>query len=175
MDGGVFDSTIVREKEFYFIIGEGHVIPAWDIAIQTMQIGEKIELITPPVFAFGELGCPPRIPPGATLKYEITLLRFSLPIEKQSLTTVESVTDSIEIAKTLRCEGNAFVSSKSFRKATKAYNRALDIFKNLKNISDKDDVLINESKIPLYSNLAFCYLKLSDYKRAIESCFKVIL
>eukprot|EP00012_Vannella_robusta_P003796 CAMPEP_0206189552 /NCGR_PEP_ID=MMETSP0166-20121206/4234_1 /ASSEMBLY_ACC=CAM_ASM_000260 /TAXON_ID=95228 /ORGANISM="Vannella robusta, Strain DIVA3 518/3/11/1/6" /LENGTH=436 /DNA_ID=CAMNT_0053605485 /DNA_START=119 /DNA_END=1426 /DNA_ORIENTATION=- len=171
-DGGVFDSTRLREQEFMFIVGEGQVIPGWDLAIATMKSGELIELITPPEYAFGPLGCPPRIPGGATLKYEIELIRFSLPLSSAAKSNeLELPLDkSIECCKSSRFEGNALVSSNSFRKATKCYNRALNYFQRHRNLSESEEALVNECKLPIYSNLAFCYLKLKDYKRAKKSC-----
>jgi FKBP-type peptidyl-prolyl cis-trans isomerase len=43
MDGTVFDSSYEKEA-FTVPIGEGNVIKAWDIAIMSMKLGEKVEL-----------------------------------------------------------------------------------------------------------------------------------
>lgn len=50
----------------------GQVIKAWDIGVATMKIGELCQLISKPEYAYGSAGSPPKIPPNATLVFEVT-------------------------------------------------------------------------------------------------------
>ena len=49
-----------------FLLGE--VLPGWDVAVATMKKGELARLLIKSAYAYGEFGCPPRIPPKATGK-----------------------------------------------------------------------------------------------------------
>ncbi|MCP9264657.1 Peptidyl-prolyl cis-trans isomerase FKBP4 [Dirofilaria immitis] len=52
------------------------VIKGWDLGVATMKKGEKCDLICRADYAYGENGSPPKIPGGATLKFEIELLSW---------------------------------------------------------------------------------------------------
>ncbi|XP_023215754.1 peptidyl-prolyl cis-trans isomerase FKBP4-like [Centruroides sculpturatus] len=72
LDGTVFDSSKERGL-FEFTLGKGSVIKAWDIGIATMKKGEIALLTCKPEYAYGKAGSPPKIPPDATLIFEIEL------------------------------------------------------------------------------------------------------
>lgn len=50
----------------------GEVIKAWDIAVATMKIGEICRITCKPEYAYGSAGSPPKIPPNATLIFEVS-------------------------------------------------------------------------------------------------------
>ncbi|KAL1262459.1 hypothetical protein QQF64_003147 [Cirrhinus molitorella] len=54
----------------------GQVIKAWDIGVATMKIGEICQLICKPEYAYGAAGSPPKIPPNATLVFQVELFEF---------------------------------------------------------------------------------------------------
>ena len=72
----VFDTSASREGPFNFRIGNGVVIPGWDIGVADMKAGEKRTLIVPYWLAYGEKGIRGKIPPHATLVFDIELLKF---------------------------------------------------------------------------------------------------
>jgi peptidylprolyl isomerase len=73
--GKVFDSR-TSGPGFRFRLGKGEVIPGWDEGIPGMKVGGKRKLTIPPRLAYGEQGSGNRIPPNATLIFEIDLLQI---------------------------------------------------------------------------------------------------
>ena len=76
-NGSKFDSSRDRPGNFNFKIGKGQVIKGWDKGVATMHKGEKAELFCRADYAYGEGGSPPKIPGGATLKFEVELLSWA--------------------------------------------------------------------------------------------------
>jgi len=75
--GKKFDSSVDRGKPFSFKLGGGNVIKGWDEGVQGMKVGGKRELIIPAALGYGDQGAGGVIPPGATLDFEVDLLKVS--------------------------------------------------------------------------------------------------
>jgi FKBP-type peptidyl-prolyl cis-trans isomerase FkpA len=69
----MFD-TSVGKKPFDFQIGKGAVIKGWDQGVAGMKVGGKRKLTIPSRLGYGDTGSPPKIPPKATLVFEVELL-----------------------------------------------------------------------------------------------------
>ncbi len=76
-DGTKFDSSLDRNEPFSFPLGQGKVIPGWDEGIATMKPGGRRKLVIPPGLGYGASGTPDgKIPPNATLNFDVELLRM---------------------------------------------------------------------------------------------------
>jgi FKBP-type peptidyl-prolyl cis-trans isomerase len=75
-DGKRFDSSLDRGQPIVFSLGAGRVIPGWELGIQGMRVGGKRKLTIPPDLAYGDRGAGDVIPAGATLVFEVELLKI---------------------------------------------------------------------------------------------------
>lgn len=75
-DGTEFDSSLKRKEPFIFTLGRGQVIKGWDQGLLNMCEGEKRKLVIPSDLGYGDRGAPPKIGPGATLIFEVELLKI---------------------------------------------------------------------------------------------------
>ena len=74
-DGTKFDSSVDRNQPFEFTIGSG-VIKGWSLGVATMKVGEKSRFVIDSKYGYGERGAGRDIPGGATLIFEIELLKI---------------------------------------------------------------------------------------------------
>ncbi|GAB4555239.1 MAG: hypothetical protein Tsb0013_17970 [Phycisphaerales bacterium] len=78
-DGTVVIDTYARGRVHKFIIGDGTVIPGMDKGVVGMRSGGKRRLVMPPQAHYGKHGYGGKIPPGATLTFEVEMLRVVEP------------------------------------------------------------------------------------------------
>ncbi len=74
-DGTVFDSSVQRAEPAELALHG--IIPCWTEALQLMKEHGKAKFVCPAALAYGDLGAPPRIKPGAPLVFEVELLEVS--------------------------------------------------------------------------------------------------
>ena len=74
--GKRFASSLAAGKPFSFPLGTGSVIKGWDQGVVGMRVGERRRLIIPADMAYGDAGAGGVIPPGATLVFDIDLVKI---------------------------------------------------------------------------------------------------
>lgn len=75
MSGTVFDSNEGKEP-LKFVLGRGQVILGWDEGIALLRKGEKATLYIPSHLAYGANPPTSKIPPNATLIFDVELVDF---------------------------------------------------------------------------------------------------
>ena len=104
---------------YTFTLGEGTVLPAWDIGVQTMRIGEKCELVAAADLAYGEGGAAHLgVPPNYPIRFEIELLSW-----RQSWKPRKGLSAAarMEEAATLKERGTNFFKAGKWQSALETY------------------------------------------------------
>eukprot|EP00727_Mastigamoeba_balamuthi_P010016 m51a1_g5637 hypothetical protein (307) ;mRNA; f:835495-836486 len=153
-----------RTARHSFLVGAGEVLPAWDAALRGARAGERLLVWSAPEFAFGALGCPPRVPGGASLLWEVDVLG----VERAPPRTGQVVTPQqrLEEARRARGSGNSFFKQNALRKAIAAYKRGLGYLTTC----DSPGELAGEFKAEralLQLNKAACHIKRKEWSAAI--------
>jgi FK506-binding protein 1 len=79
-NGKLFDSSRNRGEPFRFRIGDGMVIPGWEISLTQMSLGEKSNVKIPSKLAYDTQEIPGVIPANSELMFEIELLNIYRPL-----------------------------------------------------------------------------------------------
>jgi FKBP-type peptidyl-prolyl cis-trans isomerase FklB len=77
VDGQEFDSSLKSGQPAQFPVNG--VIQGWQVALQSMKVGDKWEVVIPPDLAYGDRGAGEKIGPDATLVFEVELLSVETP------------------------------------------------------------------------------------------------
>ncbi len=76
-----FDELSLHDTPFQFVLGNGEAIAGWDQGLVGMKVGGKRKLTVPPELGYGADGAGDgRIPPNATLVFEVELLDALGPV-----------------------------------------------------------------------------------------------
>ncbi|XP_010188401.1 PREDICTED: inactive peptidyl-prolyl cis-trans isomerase FKBP6, partial [Mesitornis unicolor] len=175
-DGGVC------KEELY--PGSGQVVPpnasveditlgGLEIGLLTMKKGEVARFVFTPPYAYGQQGCPPLIPPNATVMFEVEVLDFldsaesdsffELTAEQQETFPLQKV---LKVAETEREFGNYLYRKQHFESAIDRYKRAFSVLGRSPS-SETEQRQINASKLLLLLNLSLTYLKLKRPAQAL--------
>jgi FK506-binding protein 6 len=124
-----YDSSRLRNQPEQLKLGQGGLL-GFEIAVSSMKRSEISRFLIKPDYAFGRIGCPPRIPPNATLLFEIELISFidskaaddfdSFSEEDRRQTSVEQL---IEVCHSEREIGNDFFQRQQYGRAMTKYSR----------------------------------------------------
>jgi FKBP-type peptidyl-prolyl cis-trans isomerase FkpA len=75
-DGSLIEDTHLRGNPIVLPMGES-VPRCWSTAFTRLKVGGKAHVVCPPAVAFGDLGRPPVVAPGATVAYDVELVELA--------------------------------------------------------------------------------------------------
>lgn len=168
-----FDTNCFQRYPKLLKIGEDITLLGMQIGLLTMQKGELSRFIYSSEYAFGNMGCPPLIPPCATVLFEIELLDFldtaesdlffNLTLEQQATFPLDKV---LKIANTEKEFGNYLFKQNRFDYAKDRYKKASSLLSH-RYILHKDCQPLNAVHLCVTLNLSLSYLKLERPARAL--------
>uniref|UniRef100_UPI003590103A inactive peptidyl-prolyl cis-trans isomerase FKBP6-like n=1 Tax=Myxine glutinosa TaxID=7769 RepID=UPI003590103A len=161
-----FDSSRLRNERVRLRLGKGEILPGLEIALCSMRVDELSQFLVLPAYAYGALGCSPRIPSNATLLMEVELLAFfdySLVDEFYSMTAEERRHVPLEkillVAAKEREAGNVLFRANRFSPASRKYLKALHLLQDAHLVSEEAEAKLEGSLIKVHLNLALCGLR----------------
>ncbi|XP_039305328.1 inactive peptidyl-prolyl cis-trans isomerase FKBP6 isoform X2 [Solenopsis invicta] len=173
-----FDSTYSCGKPRSLRLGQNIVIPGLEIGIRSMQKHEIAIFVIHPDFAFGALGCLPRIPPNEEVAFVVHLLDFIddgcaatyqslLPEEKQLFNCVaKPVTHMLVTAK-------SYFTKYNYKQAIREYKKIIDCLENVKLKDEAEEIEMNKLLTRAYVNLGICFNKQNMPTRACMALRRV--
>ncbi|GAB6028703.1 Inactive peptidyl-prolyl cis-trans isomerase fkbp6 [Chamberlinius hualienensis] len=170
-----FDSTRLRKKPQSVCLGNGDVITGLDIAVQSMTQNEVAHFLIKPEYAYGKMGCPPRIPGNAAVYYKVHLLDY---IDYVAATKFNKLTDEekekagfkmcLEAVDSELSYGNKLCKKHGdHRKAAHHYKKAVQMLEHCTLKNEEEDALWKNRMIRLNRNISLCCLKLEAYPKVI--------
>ena len=173
-----YDSSILRGKPEKYKIGEGQLIMGLERGILTMKKKEKAQILIDCNYAFGRLGCPPRIPAEAQILADVELLDFVEEGKAESMLSVPPGERSNhfsfdEIMKAADVEhkcGNNAVRNLEWKIAIRHYERGTTLLQET-SLANRDQENRNRKLLlKLLLNAAHCYIKLQWPRKACTAC-----
>lgn len=176
-----FDSSYLRGKKDRFKMDEGGLIMGLEIGIKSMLKLEKAEFLISSDYAFGAIGCPPRIPKNATVFAEVELFDFVeegyaeaiLAMNGEDRRNKYTFDEIIRATKKEHLTGNKFVEKQEYRMAAKKYDTAIKLLENISTKNDEEHDIRCKLLLKANLNIGYCYLKLGKPAKACVYLQKV--
>ncbi|RWS10443.1 Peptidyl-prolyl cis-trans isomerase FKBP6-like protein [Dinothrombium tinctorium] len=176
-----FDSTIIRQRPFLHRLNFDLIVRGLFIALQTMRLNERAEILVSANYAFGKIGCPPRIPENASVLYIVEILKI---FEEGSLVHYDLMTPEernklpfsqiMKICDEERISGNSYFKEKKYKEAAFRYRKAIQVLEHSLYSKKEEIIKANEILVKLCCNLANVCNKLAKHKKAAFWCDKVL-
>ncbi|XP_066454712.1 inactive peptidyl-prolyl cis-trans isomerase FKBP6 isoform X2 [Eleutherodactylus coqui] len=168
-----FETNWFRRYPRLMKLGEDITLLGMEVSVLTMQRGELSRFLYSPDYAYGTMGCPPLIPPAATVLFEIEVLDYldtaesdafcELSLHQQSTFLLEKV---LKIAATERQFGNYLFRRDRFYDAKGRYKRAC---LELREYEKARTFLLRAQKFEPFN------LEINSELKRLSSCYKAYM
>ncbi|XP_053743840.1 inactive peptidyl-prolyl cis-trans isomerase FKBP6 isoform X3 [Synchiropus splendidus] len=150
-----FESNTYMKHPNIMKLGRDVTLAGLELGLLTMKKGEFSRFLFWPQYAYGEMGCPPLIPPASIILYE----------EEQNSASLPTL---IKVVDTLREFGNRRFRQRNFFNAKGCYKQATTLLANRETQSDAERKEIRASQLLLYLNLSLTELRLDSPQKALK-------
>lgn len=173
-DDEPYDSTWLRGYPLVCHLCRGF-IPGLSVGIASMKKGETSRFLIHPDMAFRKMGCPPRIPPNAELLFEVQLVNFAdnsaaEALQNLSVDDCKNFDTVLKAAQAEHLAGNQLFKKDEITGAISKYRKAVNILENCHMQDGEDEAKQQHMLLKLYINLAVCYNKQKEPKKACVMC-----
>ena len=176
-----FDSSRLRNRQHQFKLGSGESILGWELGVATMKRGETSRFMFTHNYAYGKMGCPPRIPPEAVCLFEIELISFvdqgasddfeNFSEEERKQASFDQI---LKVVEAIRVTGNEAFKMNRIGHAGGQYSQALRLLENA-NLKDEDEEKeMKKAALRLYLNISLCDLKQAKSGNACKFARKAL-
>lgn len=150
-------------------------MPGIEEAVKTMTQGEEAEFLVSYTLLFGEAGCPPRVRPKADALFYINVVRViehykDSIMYKSQQSTEKKFEDVYKYAKSLHQNGLEAFKLNNLEATLKYFHKAVNIMEFSQQSCEAEQEMQKALLIKLYTNLAVCYNKRNNPKRACIMC-----
>ena len=147
------------------------VIYGWELACASMKKGEKARFKISSAYAYGANGFPPDIPPDTNLVYDIELIEWkSMRNMKDKFMekTSQSYEQLVEGAEKEKEAGNELFKEEEYHAAIERYQEAIQCARFV--YEPKLRYTTRPILLACELNIAYCHLKLKNWREAIKNC-----
>ncbi|XP_078036537.1 inactive peptidyl-prolyl cis-trans isomerase shutdown [Augochlora pura] len=173
-----FDSSFTRGGAESYRLNQGSLLPGLEIGITSMKKHEIAMFIVHPDLAYGQVGCPPRIPPNESILFIVHVVDFVDNGSVEILQTLSKEEKRIfeNVVKWARAKFNTakdcFKKNK-IRQAIREYGTALYWLEKAELKNDEEEEEFNKLISRGYCNLAVCYNMENMPRRAYHACSRI--
>ncbi|XP_029902424.1 inactive peptidyl-prolyl cis-trans isomerase FKBP6 [Myripristis murdjan] len=170
-----FDTNCYIKYPRMMKLGRDVTLAGLEMGLLTMRKGEFSRFLFLPRYAYGEMGCPPLIPPDAMVLYEVQVLDFldsgqvdefvGLSVEEQNSAPLNTL---LNVVSTLRGFGNRSFKQSRYESAKDSYKEAKMLLENRETRNDMERESIRTALLPLYLNLSLTELRLESSHKALK-------
>lgn len=170
-----FETTTNVKYPQIMKLGKDVTLAGLELGLLTMQKGEFSRFLLQPQYAYGDIGCPPFIPPHAVVLYEVHVLDFLdsgqvddfIDMSPEEQSTV-SLTTFLEVVNAVRGFGNRCFKQSRYDNARDRYKEALTLLKNRERWRNGEKETLQTALLPLYLNLSLTELRLERPRKALK-------
>ncbi|XP_029483370.1 inactive peptidyl-prolyl cis-trans isomerase FKBP6 isoform X2 [Oncorhynchus nerka] len=176
-----FETTSHLKYPRMMKLGRDVTLCGLELGILTMRKGEFSRFLFLPEYAYGAMGCPPLIPPVATVLYEVQVLDFldsaevdeffAMSPEEQNTAPLSML---LNVVDTERSFGNRCFNHSRFEDAKDRYKQAVTLLGNRKVEDEEEKRSIVAGQLPIYLNLSLTQLRLDRPLKALEYGHKAL-